>query len=173
MVTKFDSKEYSRQRLLRICSKYFPEAHLKINFGKKGFQLGESTLALIQKAKEIIQVAKDSNKKIPDSTANVFRYGTACIEIFENLNQFQIISQLKSRSRRGYRKELDVIDFDQKKIELEFKKSPKPPIKTQKDLRIIYSAKKSYIKPLDENDFSSILEDVRKTQNLFIVEGSD
>ena len=173
MVTKFDSKEYSRQRLHRICSKYFPEAHLKINFGKKGFQLGESTLVLIQKAKEIIQIAKDSNEKIPDSTANVFRYGTVCIEIFENLNQFQIISQLKSRSRRGYRKELDVIDFDHKKIELEFKKSPKPPIKTQKDLRIIYSAKKSYIKPLDENDFSSILEDVRKKQNLFIVEGSD
>ena len=173
MVTKFDSKEYTRQRLFHVCSKYIPEGHLKINFGKKGYHLGESTIALIQKAKEIIMIAQDSNEKIPESTANVFRYGTVCIEIFGNLNQYQTISQLKSRSRRGYRKELDVIDFDHKKIELEFKKSPKPPIKTHKDIRIIYSAKKAYLKPLDENNFTFILEDVIKKQNLFIIDGSD
>jgi len=173
MVTKFDSKEYTRQRLFHTCSKYLPEGQLKINFGKKGFRLGESTLALIQKAKEIIMIAQDSNEKIPESTANIFRYGTVCIEIFENLNQYQTISQLKSRSRRGHRKELDVIDFDHKRIELEFKKSPKPPVKTHKDIRIIYSAKKSYLRPLDENNFTFIIEDIRKKQNLFIVDGSD
>ena len=173
MVTKFDSKEYTRQRLFNTCSKYFPKDHLKITSGKKGFRLGESTLALIEKAKEIIIDAQDSNEKIPESTVNVFRYGTACVEIFENLNQYQIISQLKSRSRRGYRKELEVIDFDHKKIELEFKKSPKPPVKSQKDIRIIYSARKSYLRPFDEDNFKFILEDVKKRQNIFIVEGSD
>ncbi|MFW9903040.1 MAG: coiled-coil domain-containing protein [Candidatus Thorarchaeota archaeon] len=173
MVTKFDSKEYTRERLLNTCSKYFPKDHLKITSGKKGFRLGESTLALIEKAKEIIFDAYDSNEKIPESTVNVFRYGTVCVEIFENLNQYQIISQLKSRSRRGYRKQLDVIDFDHKRMELEFKKSPKPPVKSQKDIRIMYSARKSYLKPFNENDFKFILEDVKKRQNLFIVEGSD
>ncbi|MFX1504709.1 MAG: coiled-coil domain-containing protein [Promethearchaeota archaeon] len=173
MVTKFDSREYTRQRILNTCSKYFPKDHLKITSGKKGFRLGESTLALIEKAKEIINDAQDSNEKIPESTVNIFRYGTVCIDIFENLNQYQIISQLKSRSRRGYRKELEVIDFDHKKIELEFKKSSKPPVKSQKDIRIIYSARKSYLKPFDENNFKFILEDVKRMQNLFIVEGSD
>jgi hypothetical protein len=173
MVTKFDSKEYTRQRLFSTCSKYFPKDHLKITSGKKGFRLGESTLALIEKAKEIILDDQDSSEKFPESTVNVFRYGTVCMEIFENLDQYQIISQLKSRSRRGYRKELDVIDFDHKKIELEFKKSPKPPVKSQKDIRIIYSARKSYLKPFDENNFTFILDDVKKKQKFFIVEDSD
>lgn len=173
MVTKFDSKEYARQRLFNTCSKYFPKDHLKINTGKKGFRLGESTLALIEKSKGIITKALDSNEKIPESTVNVFRYGTVCTDIFENLNQYQVISQLKSRSRRGYRKELEVIDFDLKKIELEFKKSPKPPIKSQKDIRIIFNARKSYLKPLEENKFSFIIEKVIEKQKLFIVDDSD
>ncbi|MFX0123341.1 MAG: hypothetical protein ACFFAE_06850 [Candidatus Hodarchaeota archaeon] len=173
MVTKFDSKEYARQRLFSICSKFFPKDHLKINSGKKGFRLGESTLALIERSKDIITAVQDSNEKIPESTVNVYRYGNVCLEIFENLNQYQIISQLKSRSRRGYRKELEVMDFDLKKIELEFKKSPKPPIRSQKDIRIIFNARKSYLKPLEENDFSFILEDVIKRQKLFIIEDSD
>ncbi|UCG00398.1 MAG: hypothetical protein JSW11_12200 [Candidatus Heimdallarchaeota archaeon] len=173
MVTKFDSKEYTRQRLFNTCSKFFPKNHLKITSGKKGFRLGDSTLVLIEKSKDIILTAQDSDEKIPESTADIFRYGKTCKEIFDNLHQYQIISQLKSRSRRGYRKELEVVDFDHKKIELEFKKSPKPQIKTQKDIRIIFSARKSYLKPLDENDFSFILKDVIKKQTLFIVDDSD
>ncbi|MHA2202793.1 MAG: hypothetical protein ACW991_03810, partial [Candidatus Hodarchaeales archaeon] len=159
--------------LFTAFSKYFPKDQLKINAGKKGFRLGESTIELIEKSKAIVTTAQASNDKIPESTINVFRYGTVCEEIFENLNQYQIISQLKSRSRRGYRKELEVIDFDLKKIELEFKKSSKPPVKSQKDIRMIFNARKSYLKPLDENNFQFVLEDVIKKQKLFIVDDSD
>ena len=104
MVTKFDSKEYAKQRLFNLCVKYFPSDHLKINTGRKGFRLGENTVALIDKSEEILTQAKESNETIPASTVNVFRYGTVCLEIFENLSNFQVISQLKSRSRRGYRR---------------------------------------------------------------------
>lgn len=173
MVTKFDSKEYAKQRLFNICIKYFPKDHLRINIGRKGFRLGESTIALINRSREILTLAQNSNEKIPASTVNVFRYGTVFMEIFENLNKYQVISQLKSRSRRGYRKELEVIDFDLKKIELEFKKSSNPPVKSHKDARIILNARRSYLKPLNDNKFALILEDVIKKQELFIVDNSE
>ncbi|MFX0014292.1 MAG: hypothetical protein ACFFB2_07365 [Promethearchaeota archaeon] len=173
MVTKFDSKEYAKQRLFNLCAKYFPSDHLKINTGRKGFRLGESTIALIDKSKEILSRAQESNETIPVSTVNVFRYGMVCLEIFEDLSKFQVVSQLKSRSRRGYRKELEIVDFDLKKIELEFKKSSNPNVKSQKDARIILNARRSYLKPLDTDDFLFILNDVIKKQELFIVDDSD
>ena len=120
MATKFDSKEYAKQRLFNLCVKYFPRDHFKISTGRKGFRLGESTLALINRSRTILDRVKESDITIPASTANVFQYGTIFQEIFENLNEFQIISPLKFRSRRGHRKDLEVMDFDLNKIELEF-----------------------------------------------------
>ncbi|MFX1282337.1 MAG: hypothetical protein ACFFB5_01730 [Promethearchaeota archaeon] len=173
MVSKFDSKEYAKERLLRLCSKYFPKDQLKINTGRKGFRLGESTIELINRSKTIVKKAKESDDTIPESTANMFRYGTVCQEIFENLSSYQVISQLKSRSRRGYRKELEVVDFDLRKIELEFKKSVNPPVKYQKDMKFIRNAKKAYQKLLSDENYPLILEDIIKKQELFIIEDSD
>lgn len=173
MATRFDSKEYAKQRLFSVCTKYFPMDHLKITAGRKGFRLGESTIMLIEKSRSIVTLAEESNMVLPTSTTNVFRYGVICQNIFDNLNKYQIISQLKSRSRRGYRKELEVIDFDLKKIELEFKKSPHPPVKSLKDGKFIKNAQKLYLKLLDDGDYRGILEDVVKKQELFIVENSD
>ena len=123
MATRFDSKEYARNRIFNLCAKYFPRDQLKINSGRKGFRLGDSTLALIDRSKVIIDRVKESNETIPRSTVNVFRYGLVCQEIFTNQSSYQVISQLKSRSRRGHRKELELVDFDHQKVELKFKKS--------------------------------------------------
>lgn len=173
MVSKFDSKDYAKQRLFNICVKYFPKEHLKINSGRKGFRLGESTNELINQSRAVINRTKETNDPIPESTANIFRYGTKCQEIFEDLSSYQMISQLKARSRRGYRKELEVVDFDLKKIDLEFKKSPNPSVKTLKDEKFIRNAQKLYLKLLNEDNHPLILKDVMKNQELFIVVGSN
>ncbi|MHA2329996.1 MAG: hypothetical protein ACXACR_15880, partial [Candidatus Hodarchaeales archaeon] len=145
MATKFDSKEFARNRIFDLCAKYFPRDQLKINSGRKGFRLGDSTLALIDKSKVIIERVKESNETIPSSTANIFRYGLVCQEIFANLSSYQVISQLKSRSRRGYRKELELVDFDLRKVELKFKKSSEPSVKSQNDGKFIRNLQKSYL----------------------------
>ncbi|MHA2245071.1 MAG: hypothetical protein ACXADY_08890 [Candidatus Hodarchaeales archaeon] len=173
MATKFDSKEYAKQRLLNLCVKYFPKDHFKISAGRKGFRLGESTITLINQSKTILNRFKESEIIIPASTVNVFRYGTLCQEIFENLSNYQIISQIKSRSRRGHRKDIDVIDFDLKKIELEFKKSSNPPVRSQKDMKFIHNVQKFYLKLINDDKYHVILEDVIKKQELFIVDNSD
>lgn len=173
MVSKFDSKDYAKQRLFNLCVKYLPKDHLRINMGRKGFRLGDSTNELINQSKVVINRAQESNDPIPESTANIYRYGTKCQEIFENLSSYQMISQLKARSRRGYRKELEVVDFDLKKIELEFKKSPNPSVKTLKDAKFIRIAQKLYLKLINEDNHSLILKDVIKNQELFIVVDSN
>ncbi len=174
MATRFDSKEYTKQRLFNICAKYFPRDQLKINIGgRKGFRLGEGTIALINQSRAILTRAQQSDETIPISTVNVFRYGTTCQEIFEDLGKYQVISQLKTRSRRGYRKELEIVDFDLRKIELELKKSSNPPVKYQKDEKFIRNAQKYYSKILNDDKHSTILEDVIKNQDLFIVDGTD
>ncbi len=174
MATRFNSKEYAKQRIFNICAKFFPKDQLKINVGgRKGYRLGEGTIALINQSIAIITHAQQSDETVPLSTVNVFRFGTTLQEIFENLGNFQVISQLKTRSRRGYRKELEVVDFDLRKIEIELKKSSNPPVKYQKDEKFIRNAQKYYSKLLNDDKHSTILEDVIKNQDLFIVAGTD
>jgi hypothetical protein len=173
LATKFDSKEFARNRIFDLCAKYFPRDQLKINSGRKGFRLGDSTLALIDKSKVIIERVKESNETIPSSTANIFRYGLVCQEIFANLSSYQVISQLKSRSRRGYRKELELVDFDLRKVELKFKKSSEPSVKSQNDGKFIRNLQKSYLNMITADKYHSILNDVLQKQDLFVIENSD
>lgn len=174
MATRFDSKEYAKQRFLALGSKYFPIDHLRINASKrKGFKLADSTVALIQQSIDIVTSAEESKIIIPTSTADIFRYGSLFIEIFDNLKQFQVISQLKSRSRRGHRKDIDVLEFDLKKIELALKKRPSPSIKTQKDERMIREIKNFYLNLLEEDKFDTLANDALKNQNLFVLNDSE
>ncbi|MFX0085022.1 MAG: hypothetical protein ACFFAU_05050 [Candidatus Hodarchaeota archaeon] len=174
MATKFDPQEYAKQRFLTIGTKYFPKDHLRINTSKrKGFRLADSTISLIKQSIDIVTSAQESRVIIPASTANICRYGAILIDIFENLNEYQMISQLKSRSRRGYRKELEVIDFDLKKIELKLKKSVEPPIRIQKDEKMIRDIKKYYLKQLETDEFQDLFEDAIKKQDLFVLSDSD
>ncbi|MHA2306007.1 MAG: hypothetical protein ACXACU_11500 [Candidatus Hodarchaeales archaeon] len=174
MATRFDSKEYAKQRFLTLVSKYFPIDHLSINTSKrKGFKLADSTVALIQQSIDIVAYAEESKITIPVSTADIFRYGMVIINIFENLNQYQVISQLKSRSRRGYRKEIDVLEFDLKKIELVLKKSSSPPIKIQKDGKMIHEIKKYYLSVLEDSKCEKLSKDALKNQNLFVLSDSE
>ncbi len=174
MATRFDPQEYAKQRFLSIGTKYFPKDHLRINTSKrKGFRLADSTISLIKQSIDVVTNAQESRVIIPASTANICRYGTILIEIFENLNEYQMISQLKSRSRRGYRKELEVIDFDLKKIELRLKKSDEPLTKAQKDEKMIRDIKKSYLKQLERDEFQHLFDDAIKKQDLFVLSDSD
>jgi hypothetical protein len=174
MATRFDSKEYAKQRFLSLGTKYFPKNHLRINTSKrKGFRLADSTISVIKQSIDVVTSAQESKVIIPASTANVCRYGTILIEIFDDLNHYQMISQLKSRSRRGYRKEIDVLDFDLKKIELKLKKSAEPPIKIQKDEKMIRDIKTYYLKQLENNEYQLLLDDAIKRQNLFVLSDSD
>ncbi|MFX0184569.1 MAG: hypothetical protein ACFE95_15925 [Candidatus Hodarchaeota archaeon] len=173
MATRFDPKEYAKNRLIMISSKFFPKDQIRIKSGRKGFQLGESMVTLIDRSKTIVARAQQTDEVIPLSTANIFRAGTTFQDIFQNLSDYQVISQVKSRSRRGYRKELEVVDFDVKKIELAFKKSSHPPVKTQKDEKLIKSVQKAYIKLFDENKYEEVLDDVIKRRDLFVIDDSD
>lgn len=174
MATRFDSKEYVKQRFLTMGSKYFPKDHLRINIAKrKGFKLADSTLSLIKQSIEIVTNAQETGEIVPASTANLYKYGTIFIQIFENLDQYQVITPLKSRSRRGYRKEVDILDFDLNKIELLLKKIPDPPIKIQKDKKMILDMKKNYFKQFENNEYQIVLEDILVKQKFFVQIGSD
>ncbi|MFX0051720.1 MAG: hypothetical protein ACFE8U_10565 [Candidatus Hermodarchaeota archaeon] len=173
MATKFDPKEYSKNRLLMIGSKFFPKECIKIKSGRKGYQLGESMVTLIDRAKTIVEHAQELDEVIPVSTANICRVGTTFQNIFQNLSSYQVISQVKSRSRRGYRKEIEILDFDLKKIELAFKKSPQLPVKTQKDEKYIKNTKKLHLKLLDEEKYQMVLEDVIKRRDFFVIDDSE
>ncbi|MFX0170379.1 MAG: hypothetical protein ACFE9L_00510 [Candidatus Hodarchaeota archaeon] len=173
MATRFDPKEYAKNRLIIVSSKFFPKEYIKIKSGRKGFQLGESMITLIDRSKKIVEDAQESDEIIPISTANIYRGGTTFQNIFQDLSSYQVISQVKSRSRRGYRKEIDVVDFDLKKIELAFKKSPQIPVKTQKDEKYINNTKKLYFKLLDENKYQTVLDDVIKRRDLFVIDDSE
>jgi len=174
MATRFDSKEYVKQRFLTFGSKYFPKDHLKINSTKrKGFRIADSTLSLIKQSIEIVTNAQETGEIVPASTANLYKYGTIFIQIFENLDQYQVITPIKSRSRRGHRKEVDVLDFDFKKIELLMKKSPDPPIKIQKDKKIILDMKKNYFKQFENYEYQTVLDDILNKQKVFVQIDSD
>ncbi len=173
MATKFDSKEYAKSRFLNLCEKYFPIDYLKLNISRKGFKLGENTITLIEEAQKIVNEAEITHDVIPRSTADIFRYGTVLLEIFNDLSNYQTISQIKSRSRRGYRKQIEVIDFDQRKIEYALKKSPSPSIKTEKDEKMISSFKKEFLTLLEEHNFSQLQNNIKKNQKLFILDETE
>ncbi len=173
LATKFDPKDYARQRLSTLCTKYFPKECININAGRKGFRIGDSMNHLIKESRNVIKEAQNKKWVVPDSTANFFRYGVLLQDIFQELSSYQITSSIKTRSRRGYRKELEVVDFDLKKIELAFKKSSLPPIKTQKDDKLLKAIKKVYFDLLNEYRYHDLYKDVIEKQSLFIVPDSE
>jgi len=173
MATKFDSKEYAKSRFLNLCEKYFPIDYLKVNISRKGFKLGESTVSLIEEARKIVNEAESTHDIIPRSTADIFRYGTVLLEIFDDLSNYQTISQIKSRSRRGYRKQIEVMDFDQRKIEYSLKKSPSPTIKIEKDEKMISSFKKESLALLENYNFTQLQNNIKKNQKLFLLDETE
>ncbi|MFW9780088.1 MAG: hypothetical protein ACFFE8_14655 [Candidatus Heimdallarchaeota archaeon] len=172
MATRFDPKEYSRQRIITLCAKYLPRDLISINVGRKGFRLADSTVTLIEQSENIVAKAQELEEIIPDSTATIFRYGVALRNIFQNVEEYLTVSQLKSYSRRGRRKELGITEFDLKKVESALKRSPEPPVKTQKDEKIVKDAQKAYQNLLKEERYQLILEDVLIKLDLFVVDDS-
>jgi hypothetical protein len=173
MATRFDSKSYVLNQFKVLASKYFPNEYMRVSSSKKGFRLSDSTQSLIEKSKTIVSQFENTDGLLPQSTAIVYRYGVVFQAIFSDLSNYQTISSLKARSRRGYRKEMEFIAFDLKKIELELKKSSKPKVKIQKDEKIIRDFKKRYLILMDENNFDLIKKNVEKTQPLFILDDSE
>jgi hypothetical protein len=173
MATRFDSKSYVLNQFMVLASKYFPQEHLRVNSSKKGFRLSDNTQNLIEKSKTIVSQIEKANGVIPQSTAIVHRYGIVFQDIFNELTNYQTISSVKARSRRGYRKDMEFIAFDLKKIELELKKSSNPPVKIQKDKKLIQDVKKRCIFLMNENKIDLLKTDIEKTQKLFVLNDSE
>jgi hypothetical protein len=173
MATRFDSKSYVLNQFMVLTSKYFPQEHLRVNSSKKGFRLSDSTQNLIERSKTVVSQIEKSNGVIPQSTAIVYRYGTVFQDIFSELSSYQTISSVKSRSRRGYRKDMEFMAFDLKKIELELKKSSNPRVKIQKDKKLIQDVKKRCINFMNENNIGLLKTDIEKTQKLFVLDDSE
>ncbi len=173
MATRFDSKSYAIQEFMVLASKYFPSDYLHVSSGKKGFRLTDSTLDLIEKVKKVVSQAEKANEAIPQSTAVIYRYGVVFQAIFDDLRQYQAISSVKSRSRRGYRKEMEYTAFDLKKIELELKKSTNPPVKVQKDEKYLKDRKKHYIQLVNEKSYQELESDVNNKRSMFILEDTE
>ncbi|MHA2288568.1 MAG: hypothetical protein ACXABG_07265 [Promethearchaeota archaeon] len=172
MASRFDSKGYVLNQFNALASKYFPQEHMRVNSGKKGFRLSDGTNSLIEKAKEIIFRAEENRKTVPQSTVTIYKYGIVFQKIFDDLSQFQAYTSIKSRSRRGYRKELEFMGFDLKKIELELKKSPNPSVKIQKDEKFTRDMKKQYIQMILDEDFKNLKLDIDEKRSIFILEES-
>jgi len=173
MATRFDSKSYVLNQFKVLASKYFPHDNLHVSSSKKGFRLSDSTQVLIEKSKAIVSQLEKTNGVLPQSTVIVYRYGVVFQAIFSDLANYQTISSIKARTRRGYRKEMEFLAFDLKKIELELKKSSNPRVKMQKDEKMIRDIKKRYIKLIDENEFESLKKDIEKTKPLFVLDASE
>ncbi len=172
MASRFDSKSYVLTQFNVLASKYFPQEHMRVNSGKKGFRLSESTNNLIEKSKEIVGRAEESRNSVPLSTVTIYKYGIVFQKIFEDLSQYQAYTSVKSRSRRGYRKELEFMGFDLKKIELELKKSSNPSVKIQKDEKFVRDIKKQYIQMVLDEDFQTLKTDIDEKRSIFILEES-
>lgn len=172
MASRFDSKTYVLNQFNALARKYFPQEYMRVNSGKKGYRLSDGTQNLIEKAKTIVNRAEESREIIPHSTTIIYKYGVVFQKIFEDLSQFQAFTSVKSRSRRGYRKELEFMGFDLKKIELELKKSSNPPVKSQKDEKYVRDIKKQYIQMVVDGEFQNLKSDIEEKQSLFILENS-
>jgi hypothetical protein len=173
MATRFDPKAYAIREFMVLANKYFPSDHLRVSSGKKGFRLTDSTLDLINKVKKVISQAQEMAEVVPQSTAVLYRYGVAFQKIFENLRPYQTISFVKSRSRRGYRKEMEYLAFDLKKIELELKKSSNPPVKTQKDEKYLRDIRKHYFQLIHQAAFQELESDINVKKSFFVLEDSE
>ncbi|MCK4848163.1 MAG: hypothetical protein KAT16_03990 [Candidatus Heimdallarchaeota archaeon] len=173
MATRFDSKLYVLNQFKVLAGKYFPQDYLRVNSSKKGFRLSDSTQKLIEKSKTIVSQLEKTNEALPQSTAFVYRYGVVFQAIFSDLIEYQTISSVNARSRRGYRKEMEFLAFDLKKIELELKKSSNPRVKIQKDEKLIRVLKKRYLTLMDEKKFNLLKTEIEKTQPLFILDDSE
>jgi len=173
MATRFDSKSYVLNQFKALASKYFPHEYLRVISSKKGFRLTDNTQILIEKSKTIVSQLEKTNGVLPQSTAIVYRYGVVFQAIFSDLSNYQTISSVKARSRRGYRKEMEFLAFDLKKIELELKKSSNPRVKIQKDEKLIRDSKKKCIKLMNENEFDLLKTYIEKTQPIFILDDSE
>ncbi len=172
MASRFDSKGYVLDQFNALASKYFPQEYMRVNSGKKGFRLSDGTNYLIEKAKDIVSYAEKNRVIIPQSTAIIYRYGIVFQKIFDELSQYQAFTSIKSRSRRGYRKELEFMGFDLKKIELELKKSSNPSVKTQKDEKFVRDMKKEYKQMVMDEDFDNLESHIADKKELFILEDS-
>ena len=173
MATRFDSKSYVLNQFMVLANKYFPKEHLRVSSSKKGFRLSDNTQNLIEKSKTIVSQIEKANGVIPQSTAIVHRYGIVFQNIFNELSNYQAISSVKARSRRGYRKDMEFLAFDLKKIELELKKSSNPRVKIHKDKKLIKNIKKRCINFMSENKIDLIKTDIEKTQKLFVLNDSE
>ncbi|MHA1976275.1 MAG: hypothetical protein ACW98F_06255 [Candidatus Hodarchaeales archaeon] len=172
MASRFDSKSYVLSQFNALAGKYFPLDYMRVNSGKKGFRLSDGTNNLIEKSKDIVHRTEEGRGPIPQSTANIYRYGIVFQKIFEDLSQYQAFTSVKSRSRRGYRKELEFLGFDLKKIELELKKSSNPSVKIQKDEKFVRDFKKLYYQMVLDEDFQNLKLDIAEKSSLFILEDS-
>ena len=173
MATRFDPKSHALNQFKVLASKYFPHEYLRVSSSKKGYRLSDSTQTLIEKSKEIVSEVENSNEILPESTAIIYRYGIVFQRIFNELSKYQTISSVKSRSRRGYRKEMEFLAFDLKKIELELKKSSNPKVKIQNDGKIIREFKKSSTSLMNDEKFDVIINEIDKMQPLFILGDSE
>jgi hypothetical protein len=173
MATRFDSKSYAIQQFKVLANKYFPHEYMRVNSGKKGFKLSESTHQLIENSKKVIESAIKESSIVPQSTANIYRYGVTFQRIFNDLSNFQTISSVKSRSRRGYRKEMEFLAFDLKKIELELKKSSNPQIKIHKDKKFLNDTKKRYLELMNEDKVKILHSEVLLNRTVFILDDSE
>lgn len=173
MATRFDSKSYAIQQFQHLASKYFPHEYMRVSSGKKGFRLSDSTQQLINNAKEVVKFAIKDSIIVPQSTANIYRYGVTFQRIFDDLNNFQTVSTIKSRSRRGYRKEIEYLAFDLKKIELELKKSPNPEVKVHKDKKFLQDVRKKYLTLMNNGKVEEVHSDLIINKQLFILDDSE
>ncbi len=172
MASRFDSKSYVLNQFNALASKYFPHEYMRVNSGKKGFRLSDGTNNLIEKAKDVVSQAENNREIIPQSTARIYKYGVVFQQIFDDLGKYQTMTSIKSRSRRGYRKEMEFLGFDLKKIELELKKSSNPSVKIQKDEKLVRDIKKQYLQLLQEDEFEKLKSDISHKSTLFILEDS-
>lgn len=173
MATRFDSKSYAIKQFQNLASKYFPLEHMRVSSGKKGFRLSDSTQQLINNAKKVIESAVKEAISVPQSTANIYRYGITFQRIFNDLSNFQTVSTIKSRSRRGYRKEMEYLAFDLKKIELELKKSANPEVKAIKDKKFLQDVRKRYSTLMNNEKVEEVHSDLLISRDLFVLDDSE
>ena len=84
MASRFDSKSYAIKEFMVLARKYFPYEYLRISSGKKGFRLTDGTQDLIEKVKEVVSKAEKADVTIPQSTADLYKYGVTFQSIFND-----------------------------------------------------------------------------------------
>ena len=103
--------------------------------------LSETSEKSLDRAVKIVDEAEKVNTVVPDSTANLARFGHVVQEILRNPSNFLTKKSVRRLSQRKGTHIFEIIQWDQRLVEAELKKSKKSKARSKNDVSLLLELK--------------------------------